>query len=236
MECFREHPEAFWQRNKKPAYSWDEQTFLTALNDCDLVPQADPNTASHGQRMMKVSALNQIAANNPQLFDPVAVTTATLQEIGWNNPDQFFLPPQMRNKPDPKMMELQGRAQIEQGKLQIEHQDAQTRSMEAQTKANDARIRQQMDLAKVQVDFEKAKSQERYAQQELGSKAEQRITDERIQLINLAQNLAVHPESAQLISPLVTPAMQDIVRQQVQAEATRKGLVPPAPNAGGMNG
>ena len=236
MDCFREHPEAFWQRNKKPAYSWDQETFLTALNDCDLVPQADPNTASHGQRMMKVAALNQVAQGNPQLFDPVAVATATLQEIGWSNPEQFYLPPQMRNKPDPKMMELQGRAQIEQGKLQIEQQDAQARMVDAQTKANDARIRQQIDHAKVQIEFEKARSQERYAQQELGSKAEERITNERIQLIDLAQNLAVHPESAMLIQPLIEPTMQDIVRQQMQAEATRKGLVPPAPNAGGMNG
>ena len=234
VECFKEHPESFWQRNRKPTYPWDEQTFMRAINDCDLVPQADPNTASHMQRMMKIAALNQIASANGQLFDPVAVATTSLQEIGWSNPEQFYLPPEARNKPDPKMMELQGKAQLAQGDMQAKQQTAQARMMDAQTKQQAQRTQQQLDLAKTQIEFEKSRSQERYAQQELGSKAEERLTDERIQLINLAQNLAVHPESAALIQPLVAPAMSDIVRQQVHAEATRKGLVPPAPNGGGM--
>jgi hypothetical protein len=132
------------------------------------------------------------------------------------------------------MMELQGKAQLAQGDMQAKQQTAQARMMDAQTKQQAQRTQQQLDLAKTQIEFEKSRSQERYAQQELGSKAEERLTDERIQLINLAQNLAVHPESAALIQPLVAPAMSDIVRQQVHAEATRKGLVPPAPNGGGM--
>ena len=39
---FKEHPDSFWQRKGKPAYQWSEQTFLQALEDCELVPQADP--------------------------------------------------------------------------------------------------------------------------------------------------------------------------------------------------
>src|SRR5574337_365506 len=42
VECFKEHPESFWQRNKRPAYQWDEKTFLQALEDNELTPQADP--------------------------------------------------------------------------------------------------------------------------------------------------------------------------------------------------
>ena len=44
--CFRENPESFWQRKGKPSYPWSEQTFVQALNDCELIPQADPNTVS----------------------------------------------------------------------------------------------------------------------------------------------------------------------------------------------
>jgi len=63
--CFRENPESFWQRKGKPSYPWSEQTFVQALNDCELIPQADPNTASHTQRLMKVMALKQLQAASP---------------------------------------------------------------------------------------------------------------------------------------------------------------------------
>lgn len=56
-QCFRENPESFWQCNKKPAKQWDQETFIKALEDCNLVPQADPNTASHTQRIVKVGIL-----------------------------------------------------------------------------------------------------------------------------------------------------------------------------------
>jgi hypothetical protein len=123
--CFREHPESFWGRNKKPAMQWNEQMFIEALNNCDLVPQADPNTASHTQRMMKVMALKQMAAANPQMYDPIAVDTAALQALGWNNPEQFFAPP----NPNPPMPpELQAKM----AELQIKKQDADTKQMVAQ--------------------------------------------------------------------------------------------------------
>jgi hypothetical protein len=41
-----------------------------------------------------------------------------------------------------------------------------------------------------------------------------RTSRERLQLIDLAQNLTVHPESAGLVSPLIEPAMQEIDRQE----------------------
>ena len=123
--CFREHPESFWGKNKKPAMQWNEQMFIEALNNCDLVPQADPNTASHTQRVMKVMALKQLAAANPQMYDPIAVDTAALQALGWNNPEQFFAPP----NPNPPMPpELQAKM----AELQIKKQDADTKQMVAQ--------------------------------------------------------------------------------------------------------
>lgn len=90
MKCFREHPESFWDRNKKPTVQWNEQLLLQALNDNELVPQADPNTASHSQRVMKIMALKQLQSSNPQLYDQVAVDTAALRAIGWNNPSSSW--------------------------------------------------------------------------------------------------------------------------------------------------
>ena len=93
MACFKEHPNSFWQKNRKPTYPWDEATFVQALQDYDLTPQADPNTASHGQRVMKIIALKQLQSGNPTMYDPIAIDTAAMQAMGWSNPQQFFAPP-----------------------------------------------------------------------------------------------------------------------------------------------
>ena len=87
-KCFSDNPESFWQRNKTPAYPWDEQTFRQALDNYYLVPQADPNTASHTQRMMKTMALIQLAQTAPDMYDLKAVNRQALRTIGYN-PDEF---------------------------------------------------------------------------------------------------------------------------------------------------
>jgi hypothetical protein len=140
MDCFKEHPGSFWQRNRKPAKQWDEKTFLDALNDCDLVPQADPNTASHGQRVMKIMALKQLQQQNPTMYDPIAIDTAALQAIGWSNPQQFLAPPEAQGKMPPEM-------QQKVAELQLKKQDTDNK-----TKLADAKVAETM--AKVQQDMQ----------------------------------------------------------------------------------
>lgn len=125
---FREYPNSFWERNNRPAAQWSEQTFLQALENCDLVPQADPNTASHGQRVMKIMALKQLQQQNPSMYDPIAVDTAALQTIGWSNPEQFLVPPTAQAAPPPEMLEAQS-------KMKAQESDAQARMIMAQSKA-----------------------------------------------------------------------------------------------------
>lgn len=120
VRCFRENPESFWERCKRPSVPWDEQTFLTALNECELVPQADPNTASHAQRVMKVMAIKQLQAANPMMYNAKAIDTAVLQALGWNNPEQFFAPFNPNPQPPPD--------------VQIKQQDAATRAKLADAK------------------------------------------------------------------------------------------------------
>lgn len=135
-KCFKEHPESFWQRNRKPARPWDEATFLRALEEADLVPQADPNTSSHSQRLMKVVALKQLQSSNPTLYDPIAVDKAALKAIGWSNPDQFMAPPEAQGKTPPEI--LKG---IEE--LKIKHQEADAKTLTAQTGAKVAALNAQ---------------------------------------------------------------------------------------------
>mgnify|MGYP003344677176 CR=1 FL=1 len=105
VDVFKENPESFWQRSGRSAHPWDEQTFLRALDQVDLVPQADPNTASQTQRLMKVVALKQLQAQNPAMYDAFAIDSAALKAIGWNNPAQFFVPPTAQKNPPPEMIQ-----------------------------------------------------------------------------------------------------------------------------------
>jgi hypothetical protein len=100
VRCFKEHPQSFWQRKGKSEYPWDEATFMQALALCEakLVPQADPNTASHTQRLMRVVALKQLQGATPQQYDGIAVDTVALQTLGFSNPEQFFAKPEQQTQ------------------------------------------------------------------------------------------------------------------------------------------
>ena len=138
VKCFKENPESFWQKNRRPARQWDQETFLRALDQVDLVPQADPNTASQTQRLMKIVALKQIQAQNPTLYDPIAIDKAALQAVGWSNPEQFMIPPSAQGSPPPEM-------QKQMAELQIKKQDSDAKLMTAKGKLA-------LDQAKIQLD------------------------------------------------------------------------------------
>lgn len=140
---FREHPETFYQRGCKSKTGWDRAKFLAALNNCDLVPQADPNTSSSGQRLMKVMALKQLQGASPNLYDPIKVDTAALNAIGWPNPEEFFVPPQARASPPPQLLQMQAQMQNEKAAAQAKTAEAQARMTEAEAKSAEAQAKVQ---------------------------------------------------------------------------------------------
>jgi len=238
--CFRENPGSFWQRNRTPAYEWDEATFLKALDNYELVPQADPNTASHTQRVMKVMALKQLQAAQPGLYDPIAIDTAALHAIGWSNPQQFMLPAHAQGKPTPEMMEMQAKAQNDSMRAQATMIDAQSRAQKTQADIAQGGQKLQLDAAKVSQDARinaaKISADNNVAQRDNDTKTDEMLSRERIQLVDLAQNLAVHPDSAQLVQPLLEPALRHVLGRQNEQDAVRRarnamnapgGLVPP---------
>jgi hypothetical protein len=129
-ECFRENPESFWQRNNAPAYPWDQETFIKALESYYLIPQADPNTASHTQRMMKTVALIQLASQAPDMFDLQAVNRQAIRTIGYN-PDEF-VKKDMGN-PSPQAMEAM--AKIDKAKSEVVNETKRTEADVALTMA-----------------------------------------------------------------------------------------------------
>jgi hypothetical protein len=137
VRCFKEHPESFWQRRKKPAYDWDQQTFLTALENAELVPQADPNTASQTQRLMKIEALKKISMGNPNLYNTIAIDMEALKGIGWSNPEQFLAPADQRNKPPPEVQKG-----IEDIKIRKQEADAKSKMADAKLMAEQSKTGQ----------------------------------------------------------------------------------------------
>ena len=141
IRTFKDNPSSFWQRNKKPAHDWDEQTFLKAIEDYELTPQADPNTASHMQRMMKISGLMQIMASAPELFDKKTVITDAMQAMGWNNPEQFFTQPK---PPDIEQMIMSNPMILQAvAELLIKKQDSDTKKMIGEAQAADLHAKAQ---------------------------------------------------------------------------------------------
>lgn len=154
VECFKEHPECipliFAGKKSAP---WDVETFSRALDDYDLVPQADPNTSSHTQRIMKAVALKQLQQLNPQQYDPLAIDTVVIQTIGYSNPERFFAKSQAPN-PLAQKAEVDGKAKL---------MTAEARMLDAQTNAKKGlgggKTPQELALAKQSNDL-KAQSQQ----------------------------------------------------------------------------
>ena len=158
-QCFKENPDSFWQRNRKPNMEWDEKQFLAALDDFDLVPQADPNTSSNSQRIMKSSALMQMAMADPAGFNMVEVRKEALSTMGWDNPDVFLSHQNGPPPPTPADQAQQTAAQASmitaQAKMaETQHKiqggdNAQPDPAEAQAKQTDAQAKQTDAQAKM---------------------------------------------------------------------------------------
>ena len=217
-KVFKENPDSFWQRNRAPATKWDEEKFLKALNDFDLVPQADPNTASHGQRLMKISGLKQLASASPNMYDAYKVDAAALQALGWSNPQQFMKHPVEMSKPSPE-------AQAAQVKTQAEKTVADARMMDSQTRAKTQAAKLQLEQQKLQMGEHHEGGQDpskmmalQVQQQEIQQRAQDAMLDainrkrdresrERIAALKLAEEMAQNPQGLSVFNSLVDPKM-----------------------------
>ena len=203
-QCFREHPNSFWQRNKRPAGQWDEQTFLSALDNYELVPQADPNTASHIQRVMKVTALIQLAQQAPDLYNLDAVNREALLTLGWGNPtallrDTVNQPP----APDPQ-------AQAASMAGQAAMITAQSKMMEAQAKVQDMQSKaggQQGMSPDNQVKMAEIQQKNIDAQLDAMNRKRDRESRERLAAVKMAEEVAMNPSTLGTIDTLLDPGM-----------------------------
>jgi len=177
-ELFKECPEAFWENNKYPAYQWTPETLVTALDNINLVPVADPNTPSHAVRIQKAMAIKQLQSQNPTLYDPKKVDERILTMLGIEDAMDLFVPPPppMPPPPDPAMVM------------------AQAKMIDSQAKMAEVKVKEAHAVSDAQND------------------AADRESKERIAMLQLAREIAVHPESASTAEQFIKPDIQNLVR------------------------
>lgn len=114
VERFREDPQSFIRSLKKiiPP-EWNEDNLLKILDNFNYVTRADPNTASHLQRMLRYQALYQMAVQNPGAFDNNKVYTDALRGIGFAQPEVYLNQNTQAPPPDPKAIADQMSAQAD---------------------------------------------------------------------------------------------------------------------------
>jgi hypothetical protein len=253
-ECFKENPESFWQRNNAPAHAWDQETFLRALESFYLIPQADPNTASHTQRMMKTVALIQLASQAPDMFDLQAVNRQAIRTIGYN-PDEF-VKKDMGN-PSPQAMEAM--AKIEKAKTEIVNDTKRTEADVALTMAQAQKTAMEVqmgpqgqggkpqnpaDMIKAQADLLSAENDRmdlsmKQKQLEVDDKdisidgenrAAERDSREKLAMVNLQRDaLQMDHEKAMLEGDMAKIAMQQMLKPEPSPAPKGPGRKKPKP-------
>jgi len=217
VECFKDHPESFWQKRKKAAYPWDEKTFIDALDNYYFTPQADPNTSSQTQRLMKVLALKQLVATNPALYDPIAVDTAALQALGWSNPQQFMIPPQAQGQMPPEMIQAQAKMANDKSNADARMLDSQTRAKEAQDRLELDHMRLQMEQNRdqgdpskmfgLQVQQEEIQQRSQDSMLDAVNRKRDRESRERLAAIKLAEEMMRNPDASPMAQSVLDPQM-----------------------------
>lgn len=207
---FQEDPGALW-RHRKGQPKWNQEQLVAALNDYDLVPQADPNTPSHMHRVMKWAAVQQLAAAKPTVYDQKKVDEYTLKALGVDNPQDLFAPPQqpMQPPPDPRLVVAGINAQIQQAKIA-----ADAAKTDKQIQADLLIEKMKQDHASANIPGEPDKpavdpklviaalnAQVRQAEIEAAAieKEKDRDTKLMVEKLKLAGNLSVHPETEPMV-------------------------------------
>ena len=149
-DLFRRDPKALWRSNKNPGFQKDVAMLQEALDNKDIVPKADPNTASHSMRVQKAIALKTLASQSPMLYDMVEVDKRILAMRGIDDAAELFnknppMPPQQdeakllaakasMTSAQAKLMDTSIKAQQAQGDMSLKAADIQTKNLEAATK------------------------------------------------------------------------------------------------------
>lgn len=90
-----------------PQYDWDIEQQFNRQQDfdgrVDVLPVSDPNAATQAQKIVQMQAVQQLAAQNPELYNMKELHRAALQAIGLKG-DERYLP---LDEPPPRLDPVQ---------------------------------------------------------------------------------------------------------------------------------
>ena len=184
-DLFRRDPEALWRNNKNPGFQKDQQELLAALDNNDIVPKADPNTASQTLRIQKAIAIYTLASQNPAAFDQMAVYNRIFGMLGIDDANTLYnknppAPPQ----PDPN----------EQMKAQASMLTANAKLMDAQVKAQTAQAEHGIKLEGIKAKNIDAITKHQSAQSNAQLGALEQANKLQLEQMKLQQSTIVHKE------------------------------------------
>jgi len=243
-----EDPEALWRHRKKKsevlkvlvheagldsieaAMAQGEQRhiqlFLAALDCCDLVPRADPNTSSQTERYLKVVAMRQMALTNPGL-DINEIDKRAFQVMGIEDGDSFFKPPAPAGAmpPDPKaisaqagVITAQARIADSQTKAQKTQADMQIDQLDAQNKTREIDAREKIAALGVARAMVVHKDQSDLARQQFASDDMHQHADRQAGMIQQAQDHAHGIALANVNNSANTAQTQGVAQQDVEKD------------------
>lgn len=129
----------------------------------DICPGADPTTASAQEKLIKAQGLIELLALAPGALDPIKVLQRVLEAQEQPNWQELFTPQVQQSgqlpppPPDPKMLEMQMKGQMEQQSLQMKAAAQQQQmELEARDRQTQMAMQQQEHAQKMQMAQQKA--------------------------------------------------------------------------------
>lgn len=150
-KLFQKDPQVLWRSNRNPAFQRDVARLQNALDNKDIVPKADPNTASQTLRIQKAIAIYQMAKENPAMFNQKEIYTRVMGMVGIEDAESLFnnspggpppIDPIKQMEANAKLANVQAKLAEMGSKQQIASSQEQTKIAMAQAKMAETRVRE----------------------------------------------------------------------------------------------
>ena len=206
-DLFIDDPDSLLCAQPSPARDWEREDLVRALQECNLTPQADPNTPSHTIRVMKAVALVQLVQLKADEWDIPAVIRRVATMVGMGNvSDLMSKKGDQQQGMDPKVM--------------VDMAELQFKLRELAQKKDDSQMQALLDQQDTKMDILKE-------YMKLTNNREERASREKIEQQQMAQEQMNLAEGA-LIHPLATPVAEQFVRQWPQMIAPPQTQLSPS--------
>jgi hypothetical protein len=170
--------------------------------------------------MMKIVGLKQLQAQNPSMYDPIAIDTAAMQAMGWSNPQQFMVPPSaLQQKPPPEVQYAQAMVGIKKQEadaktamVQVKTQEVAAKMAQAQQEAGGLGDGQPTFMDQIKAQEVQLKQNELQIKQQDGmmdalNRKRDRESRERLAAVKLAMEMGDNPQAIPVVQNFLQPDM-----------------------------